>query len=137
MSSAALKAAATGAATADEARNPYEAFKRQLEGSRSGFLALLGNANAVDRFVRVVLNAVMANPELLEVNRRSLVGAALRAAQDGLLPDGREAVFNVYNTKTSKNEPCHTRHKWKFRRKSSRHLWRRPTQRPESRLHNG
>lgn len=102
MSSAALKAAATGAATADEARNPYEAFKRQLEGSRSGFLALLGNANAVDRFVRVVLNAVMANPELLEVNRRSLVGAALRAAQDGLLPDGREAVFNVYNTKTSK-----------------------------------
>ncbi len=102
MSSAALKAAATGAVTADEARNPYEAFKRQLEGSRSGFLALLGNANAVDRFVRVVLNAVMANPELLEVNRRSLVGAALRAAQDGLLPDGREAVFNVYNTKTSK-----------------------------------
>lgn len=113
MSSAALKAAATGAATPDEARNPYEALKRQLEQSKAEFLPIMGNSpQNVDRFIRVVLNAVLANPDLLTVNRRSLVSAAMRAAQDGLMPDGREAVFNVYNQKMSKRgepdrwEPC-------------------------------
>lgn len=103
MSSAALKAAATGSATADEARNPYEGLKRQLEASKHEFLPLLGNNQSnVDKFVRVVLNAVLATPDLLTVNRRTLVGACMRAAQDGLLPDGREAVLNIYNTRTSK-----------------------------------
>jgi recombination protein RecT len=100
MTVAALKAAATGQATPQEARNPYEALKRQLEASKGEFLPLFGgSAQNVDRFVRVVLNAVLANPDLLDADRRSLVAACMKAAQDGLVPDGREAVLNIYKTK--------------------------------------
>jgi recombination protein RecT len=79
--------------------NSYEGLKRQLEGSKHEFTPLLGSQANVDAFVRVVLNAVLANPDLIVANRRSLIAACMKAAMDGLMPDGREAVLNVYNTK--------------------------------------
>jgi recombination protein RecT len=98
-----LKAVATGGQTAQEARNPYDHLKRQLENSKAEFLPLFGQSQQnVDRFVRVVLNAVLANPDLLEADRRSLIAACMKAAQDGLMPDGREAVLNIYNTNVAK-----------------------------------
>lgn len=99
MSVANLKAAATGQMPAQSARNPYEVLKHQLEQGKHEFKPLLGTDTNVDRFIRVVLNSVMATPDLLDADRRSLVGACLKAAQDGLMPDGREAVLNIYNTK--------------------------------------
>lgn len=99
MTAAALKAAATGVATPEEAKNPYEALKRSLETSKAEFKPLLGSDTNVERFIRVVLNAVLGNPELLGANRRSLIASCMKAAQDGLLPDGREAVLNIYSTK--------------------------------------
>jgi recombination protein RecT len=39
------------------------------------------------------------NPKLLEADRRSLFASCMKAAQDGLMPDGREAVLNIYSTK--------------------------------------
>lgn len=104
MSSAALKAAATGAATPKEARSPYEALKRQLESNKPEFKPLLGTDANVDKFVRVVLNAVLANPDLIEADFRTLVTACMKAAQDGLMPDGREAVLNIYSTKVKKGD---------------------------------
>lgn len=96
----ALKAVATGKSTAQEARTPYESLKRQLESSKAEFLPLFGNSQQnVDRFIRVVLNAVLSNGDLLDADRRSLISACMKAAQDGLMPDGREAVLNIYNTK--------------------------------------
>lgn len=102
MSSAALKAAATGAATPEQARSPYEALKRRLESNRTEFKPLLGSDANVDKFLRVVLNAILANPDLIEADFRTLVASCMKAAQDGLMPDGREAVLNVYNTKVKK-----------------------------------
>lgn len=91
-------------AAAQQPRSPYEALKGQLEKSKAEFMPLLGQSQQnVDRFIRVVLNAVMGNPDLLDADRRSLISACLRAAQDGLLPDGREAVLNIYNTKVKEN----------------------------------
>jgi len=52
-----------------------------------------------DRFIRTVITAVQMNSKLMEADRRSLFGACMRAAQDGLMPDGREAVLNIYPTK--------------------------------------
>lgn len=52
-----------------------------------------------DRFIRTVITAVQMNPKLIDADRRSLFGACMRAAQDGLMPDGREAVLNIYPTK--------------------------------------
>jgi recombination protein RecT len=51
------------------------------------------------RFQRVLMTAAQANPDLLQANRASLLTAVMKAAQDGLLPDGREAVLNVYKTR--------------------------------------
>lgn len=104
MSSSALKAAATGQVTPKEARSPYEALKRQLETNKPEFKPLLGTDANVDKFVRVVLNSVLSNPDLIEADFRTLVTACMKAAQDGLMPDGREAVLNIYSTKVKKGE---------------------------------
>lgn len=103
MSAASLKAAATGTATPQEARNPYEALKRKLEMHKPEFRPLLGTDDNVDKFVRVVLNAVMSTPDLIEADFRTLILACMKAAQDGLMPDGREAVLNIYSTKVTKS----------------------------------
>jgi recombination protein RecT len=47
----------------------------------------------VERFVRVVQTAVVSQPDLLNCDRSSLYGAAMRSAQDGLIPDGHEAAI--------------------------------------------
>jgi recombination protein RecT len=47
----------------------------------------------VDRFQRVVLTAIQQNPQIASGDRQSLYNAAIRAAADGLLPDGREGAF--------------------------------------------
>jgi recombination protein RecT len=48
-----------------------------------------------ERFIRVLLNAVMANPDLVEADRTSFYLAGLRCASDGLVPDGREATLTT------------------------------------------
>lgn len=53
----------------------------------------------VDRFQRVVLTAIQQNPKLADADRQSLYNSSLRAAADGLVPDGREGAFVEYNVK--------------------------------------
>lgn len=81
----------------------YPKLQRKLNTLDRDFLALLGTREAVDRFKRVVLNAVSSNPRLIGCGR-SLLSAAMKAAQDGLMPDGRECVLNIYNTKQKDDE---------------------------------
>lgn len=52
-----------------------------------------------ERFVRIVMTAVQQNANLAKADRESLFGACMKAAQDGLLPDGREAFLNCYFSK--------------------------------------
>jgi phage RecT family recombinase len=49
--------------------------------------------------MRVTLTAIQLQPELLECERKSLLLACLRAANDGLMPDGREGAFVVFKKK--------------------------------------
>lgn len=51
------------------------------------------------KFVRTLATALMENQDLVTADRNSLITAVFKAAQMNLLPDGREAVINVYNTK--------------------------------------
>jgi len=55
-----------------------------------------------EKFQRVALTAIQNTPALLEADRRSLYSACMKAAQDGLLPDGREAAFVTFNSKNGK-----------------------------------
>lgn len=52
-----------------------------------------------ERFVRIVMTAIQQNPNLIKSDRDSLFSACMKAAQDGLLPDGREAFLNCYFSK--------------------------------------
>lgn len=51
---------------------------------------------SADKFKRVAMTAIQGNPDLLSANRRSLFQACVRSAQDGLLPDGREAALVIF-----------------------------------------
>lgn len=59
---------------------------------------------SVDRFTRTTLTAIQQTPELLECEAISLYNAVVRAAQDGLMPDGREGVISPYNVNVGTKE---------------------------------
>jgi recombination protein RecT len=76
--------------------HPMETLRAQFNQRADEFKRALPVHIPVERFVRVILTACSINPELLTVNRQSLWIACMRAAHDGLLPDGREGVILGY-----------------------------------------
>lgn len=76
--------------------NPGREFGVQLIEMKSQLAQALPAGIAADRFMRVTLTAIQITPELLECDRKSLLLACLRAANDGLMPDGREGAFVVF-----------------------------------------
>jgi recombination protein RecT len=74
-------------------------WRRDIESMASEFMRTLGKQVPTDKFVRVIITAMQANPELAQCDRRSLKLACMRAAEDGLLPDGREGALVIYNTR--------------------------------------
>lgn len=76
--------------------HPLMVLKGQLEERQNEFAFALPDHIPVQRFTRVVLTAVQNNPKLLTADRASFFNAALKAAQDGLLPDGREGAIVDY-----------------------------------------
>jgi recombination protein RecT len=72
-----------------EVRNAIEKMAPQFKAALPGHVS-------VEKFVRVTLTAVQTNPALLEADRRTLFAAATKAAQMGLLPDGREGAIVTF-----------------------------------------
>jgi recombination protein RecT len=64
----------------------------------SEFFKELPKQIPTDRFVRTIITAIHANPALATADRTSLKLACMKAAEDGLLPDGREGALVIYNT---------------------------------------
>lgn len=79
---------------------PYEAMKNTINKMSGEFKAALPPQIPVDKFIRTTLTAISMNPGLLQADRKSLLGSAMKAAQDGLLLDGREAAPVLFNTKS-------------------------------------
>jgi recombination protein RecT len=86
-------------ASGPKQQSPISVIQQQAENRRPQFQAALPAHIPVERFLRVVLTAVQNNPDLITADRQSLWNSAMRSAQDGLLPDGREGAIVVYNTK--------------------------------------
>lgn len=61
--------------------------------------AALPEGMPASRFVRATVTALLENPDLTGAQPRSLFQAVLRSAQDGLLPDGREAALVLFKQK--------------------------------------
>ena len=76
---------------------PVSNLRVDLSKMTQEFQAALPQQIPVDRFVRTIVTAVQMQPELLETDRRTLISSCMKAAQDGLMLDGREAGLSVYN----------------------------------------
>ncbi len=80
-----------------------DAFKKLLDGRQRDQIAKqLPKGIDCDRFIRTAQTVVAMNPELLTCTLQSLLGAIMTAAKDGLLPDGKEALIQVYNCNIAK-----------------------------------
>lgn len=78
------------------ARGEIQVFRDTLDNARDQFLRALPAQIPVDRFLRTIMTAVQMTPALLGADRRSLVAACMKAAQDGLMLDGREAALVMF-----------------------------------------
>lgn len=85
----------------DEPRqlSPSQQFRHELDKMSDQFSDALPSHIKPEKFQRVVTTAVLSDPDILRADRKSLMESAIRAAQDGLLPDKREGAFVVFNTK--------------------------------------
>lgn len=76
--------------------NPLAKLYTQLEQRADEFRAALPSHISPEKFQRTIITAVQADPELLRANRQSLILACMKAAQDGCLPDKREAALVIF-----------------------------------------
>jgi recombination protein RecT len=86
-------------AVATRSDNPIAMFQAQLESRAREIQSALPAHISPDKFQRTVMTAVAQNPDLLKADRQSLILACYKAAQDALLPDGREAALVTFNTR--------------------------------------
>ena len=77
---------------------PMQEVRKSLELMAPQFEMALPKQIAPDKFIRVLLTALQNTPDLVQANRQSLYSAAMRCAQDGLLPDGREAALVMFGS---------------------------------------
>lgn len=78
-------------------------LKQEIAALEPQVAAVLPEQITPKKFMRVVMTALVRNPELSAIEcRRTLLTAAVQAAQDGLLPDGREGAFVIFNTNVAK-----------------------------------
>jgi recombination protein RecT len=89
---------------AERRADPVSVFRQTLSqpAMREQLKMALPSHISEDKFIRVALTVVQQSPSLLDaqkVDRHSLFGALMKAAQDGLLPDGREGAIVPYKGK--------------------------------------
>lgn len=84
---------------AERKQTPAAQFHGQLEKIRNQVLAALPKHVDLDKFQRVVMNAVQTSPTLLNCDRSSLLRSCIEAATDGLIPDGREGAIVPFKGK--------------------------------------
>jgi len=78
-------------------RTEWTEFETELRTREDEIASLLPTHISRERFINTAIIAAKNNPDLVVCDRRSLHAAVTKAAEDGLQPDGREGVINVYN----------------------------------------
>lgn len=79
------------------AKSDWTEFENELRTREQELASLLPSHISRERFINTAIIAAKNNPDLVLCDRRSLHAAVTKAAEDGLQPDGREGVINVYN----------------------------------------
>lgn len=73
--------------------NAITEVRTSMEKMRPELAKVLPEHITPERFERVTLTALQRAPDLLNCDRQSLYESCMRCAQDGLIPDGREAAL--------------------------------------------
>jgi len=76
----------------DDLRNSIDKLKPQIKAALPAHIP-------TEKFARVLMTAISTTPALVEATRNSLFGACLKLAQQGLLPDGKEAAIVTFRGK--------------------------------------
>lgn len=84
---------------AERRADPVAVIRQNLHQMAPEFKAALPAHITVEKFTRTAMTAIQNNPDLANADRRALFGAIVRLAQDGLLPDGREAAIVMFGNK--------------------------------------
>jgi recombination protein RecT len=79
-------------------------WRRDIEAMTTEFTRTLPPQVPTERFVRTILTAMQMEPKLSQADRHTLKVACMKAAQDGLLPDGRDGALVIYNTKVKEKD---------------------------------
>jgi recombination protein RecT len=82
----------------DRPARPIDVLRRQLAAIPE-IAQNLPSTVSPDKFRNVVITAANMNEELLRADRKSLIGACVKCAADGLVPDGREAALVLFSGK--------------------------------------
>jgi len=83
----------------DNQLTPVQALKGSIKQMEQQFAQSLPKHIKPEKFVRVVMTAIGNNPDLCDLERNSFFASCLKAAQDGLLPDGKEAAIVPFGGK--------------------------------------
>ena len=68
-------------------------IKGTLTAMAPQFKAALPPHINVEKFIRVAQTAILTNPAIAKLDKNSLYKSCIEAAQDGLLPDGKESAI--------------------------------------------
>jgi recombination protein RecT len=78
-------------------------LKGTIQKMQPQFKAALPKHVSAEKFSRVLMTAVSTNPTLAQADRPSLFAACMTLAQQGLLPDSREAAIVTFRNKQGQN----------------------------------
>lgn len=84
-----------------KALKPVDELKSNLLKMESQFKMALPSHIPAERFIRIVQTAVSTDPGLMRADRTSLYSACMSLAQQGLLPDKREAALVLFGDKVT------------------------------------
>jgi recombination protein RecT len=76
---------------------------QELEQRLPDYIASWVDPSKARRFLQIAATAIGQNLALVKADRRSLMSAVRRAAEDNLMPDGREGAFVIFRKKVKQN----------------------------------
>lgn len=92
-------AAAPAAQGSAKPQSPLMVIRGNVERMLPDFKAALPEHIPAERFVRTALTAIQLNPDIAACEPKTVYAACMKAAQDGLVLDGREAALVKFNQK--------------------------------------
>jgi recombination protein RecT len=83
----------TDVATTTAPKHPLVILRERFEQRRDELKNMLPNDVSPERFIRAITTSAQLNPDILACQWSTLWTAGVRAARDGLVPDGREGAI--------------------------------------------